>query len=85
MSRVVEVEVEMHAFMGGAIRTVDVPVEEWRAARDTRERLDLVFRYGQNEVQPKRRFASVSVGDVVRLDGERFRVEAFGFGFEWIR
>ena len=91
----VAVEVEMLAFGGGAIRTVDVPRAEWTAAPDvtsTRrthlhrghgtagpvERLGLIFKYGQNDFQPKP-FPSVSVGDVIRYDGARYKVEGLGF------
>jgi hypothetical protein len=67
----------MHAFMGGAIRTVDIPAAELVSA-GLSEVLELAFRYGQNDVQPKQ-FTSVSVGDVVRYQGRRFRVASNGF------
>lgn len=70
-------EVEMHKFHGGAIRRVDVPADEVRGADDD-QILELVFRYGQNDFQPKQ-MSSVSVGDVVRLNGKRYRVEPMGF------
>lgn len=73
----VAVDVEMHAFMGGAVRMVEIPVDEWLGASEE-ERLEMVFRYGQNEVQPKP-FCSVSVGDVIVIGRDRFRVAALGF------
>lgn len=76
------VEVEMSAFMGpDVIRPVDVPMDEFLGA-DEAGQLELVFLYGQNDFQPKQ-FCSVSVGDVVRLNGRRFKVA--GLGFEEVR
>lgn len=40
--------------------------------------LELAFRYGQNDFQP-RQMCSVSVGDVILLDGEMFMVMGGGF------
>jgi len=74
----VTVEVEMLAFMEGQIRPVEIPVGEWLQAETEIDALELVFRYGQNEFQPKP-FCSVSVGDVIRLRGDRWRVEGMGF------
>jgi hypothetical protein len=77
MSKITTVEVEMVAFMNGAIRPVDVPMDEF-LAEDEAGQLELVFKYGQNDFQPKQ-FCSVSVGDVVRLNGRRFRVGGMGW------
>lgn len=75
------VEVEMVAFepVGKTfgIREVEIPDEE--ACRASQDKLfELVFHYGQNDVQPKRT-PSVSVGDVIRLDKRRFLVASTGF------
>ncbi len=73
----INVEVEMLAFGNGAIRTVEVPCDKFPLTSDT-DALEAVFYYGQNDFQPKP-FPSVSVGDVIRLGGARFRVEGMGF------
>ena len=77
-----KVEVEMLAFGNGEIREVDVPDEIWeQAALDVQDEtalLELVFMYGQNDVQ-SRPFYSVSVGDVIRLGDQCYRVEPVGF------
>jgi hypothetical protein len=63
------------------IRMVDVPADEMAQATSVPATLDLVFRYGQNDFQPKR-MPSVSVGDVIRYEGQRWRVEPIGFNRE---
>lgn len=73
----VTVEVEMLAFAAGEIRPVDIPKAEFDAG-GLQDRLELAFAYGQNDFQPKA-FPSVSVGDVVRLGGKRYRVANCGF------
>jgi hypothetical protein len=85
---VVLVEVEMLAFGKGKIRTVVIPEAEepgqatespyWRDLT-LPQRLDRVFYYGQNDWQPVRQRPSVSVGDVIRLDGNRYTVDPAGF------
>jgi hypothetical protein len=55
-------EVELNAFMNGEIREVDVPDEVFFECITTEDVLDQVFRFGQNEVQPKD-MCSVSMGD----------------------
>jgi hypothetical protein len=77
-SKAVVVEVEMLAFMNGEVREVEVPAEEFLAAPDELAVLELVFKYGQNDFQPKP-FASVSVGDVIRFRGRRIKVAGMGF------
>jgi hypothetical protein len=72
------VEVEMLAFMNGVMRQVEIPQDEFLMAEDELAILELVFKYGQNDFQPKP-FASVSVGDVIRFRGRRYAVSAFGF------
>lgn len=75
----IAVEVEMLAWTGGAIRVVDVPATEEEWAKQTLiSKLEATFYYGQNDFQPKP-FPSVSPGDVVRLDGRRWRVDGIGW------
>jgi len=74
----VKVEVEMQAFMGGVIREVEIPQGEFLAAANEASVLELAFKYGQNDFQPKP-FASVSVGDVIRFRGRRIEVTGMGF------
>lgn len=45
----------------------------------TDEKLDHIFYYGQNDFQPATNRRSVSVGDIIRLEGRRYRVDAVGF------
>lgn len=87
MAITVSYEVELHAFgeQGQTIRTVDIPLTEVGGIdcrRDllevTRDILGLIFHYGQNDFQPKP-VRSVSVGDIVRLAGERFVVKGIGW------
>jgi hypothetical protein len=72
-------EVEMHAFAKGKIRLVDVPdaaIQQWRSLPTetrTQKYLGFIFEYGQEDFQP-RGLPSVSVGDVIRLDGFRWAV-----------
>ena len=85
---VVAIEVEMQAFGGGRIRTVVIPVAEgvgqttespfWRDLT-TDQKLDHIFYYGQDDFQPVANHCSVSVGDILRLQGKRYRVDAVGF------
>lgn len=81
-----KVEVEMLAYGGGKVRTVEIPMEAADHAvtvaatpeQAKEAMLELAFKYGQNDFQPKP-FPSVSVGDVVRMFGTRFKVSAVGF------
>lgn len=73
-----KIEVELIAFGNGQIRTVEVPDSDMEEPRPLTEKLELVFTYGQNDFQPLG-MPSVSVGDVVRFDGKRYRVEAMGY------
>ena len=82
------IEVEMYAFEDGNIRHVIIPISEgigqasespyWNNL-DTHQKLDQIFYYGQNDFQPVPNHCSVSVGDIIRLEGKRYRVEATGF------
>lgn len=76
-SQQVVIEVEMLAFGGGAIRKVRIPHDEFVPLAPLAQ-MDLVFRYGQNDFQPQP-MPSVSVGDVIRYQGRRYRVAPIGF------
>jgi hypothetical protein len=85
---IVTIDVEMQAFGGGRIRTVVIPVAEgpgqatesafWQELT-TDQKLDHIFYYGQNDFQPVPNHCSVSVGDIIRLERKRYRVDAVGF------
>ena len=72
----------------GRIRTVVIPVAGgvgqttespfWRDLT-TEQKLDHIFYYGQNDFQPVANHCSVSVGDIIRLEGKRYCVDAVGF------
>lgn len=70
------IQVEMLAFMeNGTFREVeilDVEIQNQEAF------LDLVFYYGQNDFQP-RQMSSVSVGDIIYLNGKKFLIKGAGF------
>lgn len=79
------VEVEMLAFGKlGEIRKVEIPAN--RLCEDDiqnnrisiEEALDIVFELGQNDFQPQQH-PSVSMGDVVRLNNERYLCCAIGW------
>jgi len=53
-------------FGDGAKRPIDIPKKEWEEA-GLDDRLELAFMYGQNDFQPRQKFYSVSVGDVIDL------------------
>jgi hypothetical protein len=59
------------------IREVTVPPEY--TSLDTKEMLNNVFRYGQNEVHNDVAKVSVSAGDVVELHGDLWLVKGIGF------
>lgn len=60
------------------LRPIDIPDHEAQG-KTTQELLELAFRYGQNDFQP-REFYSVSMFDVVVLgNGERWRCEMVGW------
>ena len=74
-------EVEMLAFGKGQIREVEIPDEDTVTPfgpADTDYILEKIFKYGQNDFQP-RNLPSVSVDDVIRLNGERYKVDFYGF------
>ena len=72
------VKVHMLAFGSCQIREVDIPDNEWQECTTTEHKLDAVFHWGQNDFQPKP-CPSVSVGDVIELDGRYHMVEIIGF------
>jgi hypothetical protein len=85
---IVTIDVEMQGLGGEKIRTVVIPVAEgvsqttespfWRDLT-TDQKLDYIFYHGQNDFQPVANQRSVSVGDMIRLEGNRYRVDAVGF------
>ena len=75
------VEVEMVAFKDVGkdfgIRKVEVPDDQ--SVRLPEEKLlEMVWHYGQNEIQPQK-IPSLSMGEVVRIDGRRFLIVGKGF------
>lgn len=73
-----EIAVELQAFRPGDSRQVIIPEGRWEQAQTTEEKLDLVYYYGQNEIQEAPN-PSVSAGDVILLDGDRWLVDLVGF------
>lgn len=67
------IKVRMIANGNGEIRSVQIP------DNTPHDRvLNAVYRYGQNDVQPRPQF-SVSVGDVIEFGGDLWMVTATGF------
>lgn len=62
----------------GTIRNVFVPVSELEG-KPYHERLRLILKYGQNDIQNSDKHPSVSTGDVINLDGNHWVVSKFGF------
>lgn len=60
----------------GEVREVEVGVEAGNS--NTKHLLGLIYRWGQNEVQPKDQ-PSVSVGDVIRLRRRRYLILPVGY------
>ncbi len=62
-------------------RTVEVPDDE--VSDDVMELLDLIFKYGQNEIQPVTGICSVSSGDVIEIQSpiqtHLYLVQTLGF------
>jgi hypothetical protein len=73
-----EVTVYMQAFRPGHIRTVSLP-EPITPQTPRHQLLEEVFYWGQNDFQPDPDLPSVSVGDVVELDGHGYRCGALGW------
>jgi hypothetical protein len=78
MAHTVRVEVEMHAFGKHYTPDGSVPTRIVELPAGEPITLDSVFKYGQNDFQP-RELPSVSVGDIIRLNGKRFVVMPMGF------
>lgn len=77
MSRLTVFEVEMRAFQEGVIRRVRVPSQELDGNPD--HDLERIFYYGQNDFQPVADRCSVSMGDVVRYNGQRWYCSMVGW------
>lgn len=69
---------------GRGDREVHVPATELAGCSTWEDVAELVFAYGQNDVLPVARRASVSVGDDLRFDwkGTRFLVAVEAVGFQ---
>ncbi len=76
------VKVHLLAFTDGEIREVEVPELDTLLPPTNDDELghvlELVFHWGQNDFQPQQK-PSVSVGDVIEMDGRFHRVESVGF------
>lgn len=77
MRTTITFQVELNFSQQGAIRHVHVPVKEI-GNRSYIDDLNAIWKYGQNDVQPKA-VPSVSMGDVIRLRGERYLILAVGY------
>ena len=73
----VEFEVEMVAFQKGVIRAVRVPKDELDG--NPTHDLERIFYWGQNDFQPVAGRCSVSMGDIVRYNGQRWLCAMVGF------
>lgn len=74
-----KVNAYMLAFGEGKIREIDIPDAEVQEVKgDQHTILELAFRYGQNDFQP-RRHPSVSVGDIIQLGEKYFMVMGAGW------
>jgi len=71
-------KVELRMFRKGQIRIVTVPNDELKKITKLVRKLDLIFKYGQNDFQPKR-LPSVSMGDVIQFERNRYLIRALGF------
>lgn len=70
-----KIKVELWAFENGKIREVDIPDD---GERKECEILNLVYHYGQNDIQPQQ-MPSVSVADVILYNDNRYVVIGMGF------
>jgi hypothetical protein len=71
------IQAHLYAFGNGEVRPINVPDKEWVGTIE--EKLERVFYWGQNDFQPLK-FPSLSVGDVVKVEGRNFLVKTCGFG-----
>lgn len=72
-------QVEVATPFGRGMRPVEIPAEINLDSKLVPEVLELIFKYGQNDFQPRPGFASVSVGDIIHYGNAMFRVDADGF------
>jgi hypothetical protein len=66
----------------GKVRHVNVPDNEWKHAETLESKLETIFMFGQNDMQSQNK-RSVSVGDVIKLEGNEYVVKNTGFGTEF--
>ena len=71
-----KVSVTLAAYGNGEERIVTIPDNQLWPNVDNN--LELVFEYGQNEVQPQNK-CSVSVGDIIHWVDADYMVSALGF------
>lgn len=62
----------------GVVRNVRIPSAELEGLQP-HQKLGLIFKYGQNDIQHSDKHPSVSVGNIINLDGEHWVVSNFGF------
>jgi hypothetical protein len=80
MSKQTVVKVIMSSFMSRhVIRKVLIPDYVPWSEIDVIDKLEMAFRYGQNHVQEYKKCCSLSVGDVIVLDGDHYVIGAIGF------
>jgi hypothetical protein len=60
-------------------RPIEIPDDKIRPHADLVDLAELAFHYGQNDFQPVQGCYSVSVGDVLEVQGALFRVAPVGF------
>ena len=60
------------------IRVVEVQSDDLERRESLSSQLDLIFIEGQNDFHPQDR-PSVSMGDIIRFDGDRYLILAVGF------
>jgi hypothetical protein len=70
-------KVHMLAFMDGEIR--EVVISDDFLPCHTKELLELIYRFGQNDFQPVENRCSVSIGDVAEIDGKFHICKSLGW------
>lgn len=70
-------EVEMRIFQKGAIKKVSVPSQD--IGTYVEDNLRTIYHYGQNDIQQVEGFCSLSMGDVIRYENDRYLVLSIGF------
>jgi len=80
---VVTCSVELRAFARHEsmikVRPVAIDIQEFLEAESLEEQLELIFMYGQNDIQPVYGAYSVSCGDVIVVGERKFKVIGAGF------